>query len=408
MNIIERPRPVRRALSIAIAGLLLCTMAGEAMAQAAERAAERRAKAAQQREQGAAGVEQTSDALYPDAKRKEPDAKPSSKMRDKLSKLFDAFNAHDNAKVVALADEILANPAGNAYDHAVAARLAGASQLNVDNDKAKAYFQRAIDFDGLSNKEQFESMRLVAQISLNEQDYAGALAAIEPFLEQSGSKNGDDLVIKGNALYRLNRYPEAIATLQAAVDSSQEPKPQWLELLMGAYFDSNQPEEAARIAESLIAKHPDDKALQLNLASSYIEAGQDAKATVLLEKLRTSGALDKPEDYRNLYAMYLNHNKNKEGIAVIQEGLQKGVLKEDFDTLNALAQAYYFSGQAEQAVATYRKAAPLAPNGETYLNLARVLLNEGRSAEARQAAQQALDKGVRKPADAKTIIDAAK
>ncbi|MFO1473021.1 MAG: hypothetical protein U1F20_00130 [Lysobacterales bacterium] len=45
----------------------------------------------------------------------------------------------------------------------------------------------------------------------------------------------------------------------------------------------------------------------------------------MLEKLRASGKLDQPEDYRNLYAMYLNHDKNKEGIAVIQEGLQKGV-----------------------------------------------------------------------------------
>ena len=146
----------------------------------------------------------------------------------------------------------------------------------------------------------------------------------------------------------------------------------------------------------------------MNLAASYIQAGQEDKATALLEKLRASGGLSQPEDYRNLYAMYLNHDKNKEGIAVIQEGLQKGVLKEDFDTMNSLAQAYWFSGQSDQAIAAYRKAAPLAPNGETYLNLARALLNEGHMADAGQAAQQALDKGVRNPADAKKILSAAK
>ena len=139
-----------------------------------------------------------------------------------------------------------------------------------------------------------------------------------------------------------------------------------------------------------------------------MQAGQDDKATALLEKMRASGALDKAEDYRNLYAMYLNHDKNKEGIAVIEEGLRKGVLKEDYDVLNALAQAYWFSGQSEQAIATYRKAAPLAPNGEAYLNLAKALLNEGRVAEAKQAAQQALDKGVRNPGDAKKILGAGK
>jgi tetratricopeptide (TPR) repeat protein len=389
----------RHILSVAVATLLLCTVTGEAMAQAAERAAERRAKAAQQREQGTKQPA-TAVAQYPNATRKEPDAQPSAKLRDTLAKLFDAFNAKDAATTVKIADEVIANPAGNAYDHAIAARLAGASLLNVDNDKAKGYLQRAIDFNGLNNNEQFESMHLIAQIELNEQNYDGALAAIDRFLQESNSQDGADLAIKGNALYRLKRYPEAIAVMKAAVASSQEPNAEWLELLMGAYFDSNQPQEAARIAEGLIAQHPDDKTLQLNLASSYMQAGQDEKATALLEKLRASGTLDKPEDYRNLYAMYLNHNKNKEGIAVIQEGLQKGALKEDYDTLNALAQAYWFAGQSDQAIAAYRKAAPMAPNGEAYLNLARALLNEGHVAEAKQAAQQALDKGVRNPGDA--------
>jgi len=403
----ERNLSARHVLSVAVATLLLCTVTGEAMAQAAERAAERRAKAAQEREQGT--KQQTpAVAQYPNATRKEPDAQPSAKLRDSLAKLFDAFNAKDAATTVKLADEVIANPAGNAYDHAIAARLAGASLLNVDNDKAKGYLQRAVDFNGLNNNEQFESMHLIAQIELNEQNYDGALAAIDRFLQESNSHDGEDLAIKGNALYRLKRYPEAIAVMKAAVGSSQEPKAEWLELLMGAYFDSNQPQEAARIAEGLIAQHPDDKALQLNLASSYMQAGQDEKATALLEKLRASGTLDKPEDYRNLYAMYLNHNKNKEGIAVIQEGLQKGALKEDYDTLNALAQAYWFAGQSDQAIAAYRKAAPIAPNGEAYLNLARALLNEGHVAEAKQAAQQALDKGVRNPGDAKKILGAGK
>jgi tetratricopeptide (TPR) repeat protein len=124
----------------------------------------------------------------------------------------------------------------------------------------------------------------------------------------------------------------------------------------------------------------------------------------LLEKLRASGGLTTEADYRNLYAMYINNNKNKEGIAVIQEGLKKGVLHEDFQTLNALAEAYYFSGQTQPAIDAYRKAAPLAPDGETYLNLARALLNEGRAAEAKQAAKQALDKGGINAADAKKIL----
>ncbi|MBR7514025.1 hypothetical protein KC219_28090, partial [Mycobacterium tuberculosis] len=42
-----------------------------------------------------------------------------------------------------------------------------------------------------------------------------------------------------------------------------------------------------------------------------------------------------------------------------------------------------------QAIDAWQKAAPLSKDGETYLNLARVLHAEGRVPEAKQAAQQA-------------------
>ncbi len=345
---------------------------------------------------------------FPQATRKAPEQTVSSSLRPSIEKLFKAYEQKDAAKVVPLADEVIANQKANAYERALAARIAAVTLLNTDNDKAKAYLEQAVAFDGLSNNEHYESMNLLAQMDLVDKQYDKSLAMIDRYLTETRTQDGDSLVIKGNDLYRLKRYPEAIATLKAAVDGTPQPKPEWLNLLMASYFDAGQPQEATKVAEALIASNPDDKALQLNLASSYMEAGQEDKATALLEKLRASGKLDQPEDYHNLYAMYLNHDKNKEGIAVIQEGLQKGVLKEDFDTMNSLAQAYWFSDQPEQAIAAYRKAAPLAPNGETYLNLARALLNGGHMAEAKQAAQQALDKGVRNPADAKKILSAAK
>lgn len=364
--------------------------------------------ATQARDRKDNGSEQAAEQKYPQATRKAPEQKVSSDLQSKIEKLFKAYQNKDAATVVQLADEVISNQKGSAYEHALAARIAGVTLLNADNDKAKAYLEQAIAFDGLSNNEHYESINLLAQMDLVDQQYDKSLAMIDRFLTETKTQDPDSLVIKGNDLYRLKRYPEAIAALKTAMDASQEPKPEWLNLLMAAYFDAGQPQEATKIAEGLIAKHPDDKALQLNLAASYMQAGQEDKATALLEKLRASGGLSQPEDYRNLYAMYLNHDKNKEGIAVIQEGLQKGALKEDYDTLNALAQAYWFSGQSDQAIANFRKAAPLAPNGEAYLNLARALLNEGQMAEAKQAAQQALDKGVHNPGDAKKIIAAAK
>ena len=401
-----RPFP---SLALAIAVALAAGIAAPAFAQsAAERAEQRRAKHAQKQQadqEQAQEQAQPADARYPQAAREEPETTASAKLSPRLQKMFDAYDEDDGATVVQIADEILANPDANAYEHAIAARIAGAALLNVDNARALGYIDQAVQFDGLNNNDHYESMFIAAQLQLQADDYAASLATIDKFLSETKSQEPEHLVVKGNALYRLKRYPEAAAVLEQAIKASPSPDPTWQQLLMGAYAESGQADQAAKLAEQIGGANPGDTNAQLNLAATYMQAGDDAKASAILEQLRSSGKLTSDTDYRNLYAIYLNaQGKEKQAVAVINEGLEKGILKPDHGTYNALAQAYWFAGDTGPAIEAYQKAAPLSKDGETYLNLARALNNEGRSAEARKAAEQALAKGVAKPEDARRII----
>ena len=412
------PQPQTRQLVLALlSALSLCGVAN-AGPQAPRSIEERRAQEQRgtqppvdsrnldKREKAPEQAEQAEVApRYPQADRVEPEGKATSKHVPKLQQQFDAFNAKATATVLMLADELIADPETNPYEKSVSARLAGASQLNVDNAKAMAYLQKAIEFNGLNNNEHFEAMFLIAQLQMQEKQYAQSLATVDQFLAQTKSQTPDALALKGNALYRLKRYPEAVETLKQALAAAPKPRADWTQLLMGAYAEMGKPEEASKLAEQLGAGNPDDKQAQLNLAATYMQSGQDDKAAAILEKLRSSGQLTEEQDYRNLFAMYSNAGgKDKEVIAVINEGMAKGVLKPDHQVYTALAQAYWFSDQVGPAIEAFKKAAPIAPNGEAYLNLARALSNEGRTAEAREAAKQALAKGVKKPEDANRII----
>ena len=63
------------------------------------------------------------------------------------------------------------------------------------------------------------------------------------------------------------------------------PKSEWIQLLMAAYSESDQPAEASRLAERIAANAPSDKRAQLNLAATYIQTGQDDKALAVYEQL---------------------------------------------------------------------------------------------------------------------------
>ena len=366
------------------------------------------------------GEQKKEEVLYPDATRQEPEAKGSPKVQTKLNKLIEAYNKaldqEDEAKATAgyttartLADEIIANGSANAYDKALAAQIASQAALNTDDEAAaEGYLKQAVDANALGNNQHFQLMLQLAQLQLQKDDYTNGFATLDKYLAESKSKRPADFAFKGQYLYQADRFAECIPPLKQAIETSTNPEDKvdnWTQILMVCYQEAGQLAEAVKVAEQLAAKSPNDKRAQMNLASIYLNSEQEAKAAAVLEKLRAAGLMTEEKDYRQLYLTYANmEGKEKDVIAVVNEGLQKGIVKPDYQTYLALAQAYYYSEQIPQAIEAWQKAAPLSKDGETYLNLARVLWQEDRIPEAKVAARAALDKGLKKPDDAKKII----
>jgi uncharacterized protein HemY len=347
------------------------------------------------------------ETLFPEATREEPTTKASSKLNSKLQKLFAAYNKDDYEQTRTLADEILATDTANEYDKSVAAQLGSQAAYNLDDSAgAKQYLQQALQFNGLDNNGHYQAMLMLAQLQLQDEQYPEGLANLDKYFAEAKSQKPEELIIKGQALYQMERYADAIPVLKQAIAAAAEPKDNWNQLLMASYAEAGQIGEAVKEAEALAARNPADKKAQLNLASMYMQADDMVKAAAVMDKLRASGQLTEEREYKQLYSIYANtENKEKDVIAVINEGMEKGILKPDYSAYLALAQSYYYSDDVGNAIGAWQKAAPLSKDGETYLNLARVLHAEGRIPEAKQAAQQALAKGLKRPDDAKKIIN---
>ncbi len=343
---------------------------------------------------------------YPDATREEPKAKGSPKLQSKLQKLIETYNKDDFANARAQADEVLANEAATAYDKSIAAQLASQAAYNLDDTPATmAYLKQALELNGLDNNSHYQLLYMLGGMQLQEDQYAEGLATLDRYFAETKSVKPEELALKGQGLYQAERYAEAIPVLKQAIETAPEPKDNWQQLLMASYAEVGQSGEATQMAEKIAAKSPNDKKAQMNLANVYLQADKYDQAAAILEKLRNSGQMTEDKDYRQLYATYANMDgKEKEVIAVINDGMQKGVLKPDQQTYLALAQSYYYSEQIGPAIEAWQKAAPLSKDGETYLNLAKVLWQEDRIPEAKQAAKAALDKGIKKPEEAKKII----
>lgn len=394
-------------LAAAVAAVIALGALGQANAQAgAERAAQRRAERDARKQKSDKQDTKKAEEQYPGATRESPDAKASAKAGPKLQKMIKFYDDGKAAEARALAEEIVGNESFNAYDRSFAAQLAGQIAYEADDaNTAMDYWNKALQLNGLDNNSHYNLMFNLAQVQLQQEKYNESLATLERLQKETNSQKPEHLAIRGNVLYSLERYPEAAAVLKQAIDASPEPRNDWQQMLMAAYAESGQSGQAVQIAEQVAAKSPNDKRAQMNLASVYLQSDMYDKAAATLEKLRAAGKLEDDREYRQLYVTYLNMDgKEKQAIEVINEGMQKGLIKPDHATWLALAQAYYFSEQPAPAIDAYRKAAPLDDDGETYLNLARLLWQEERIPEAKEAARQAIAKGLKKPEEARKII----
>jgi predicted negative regulator of RcsB-dependent stress response len=311
---------------------------------------------------------------FPAATRESPHQQATKNGGKVLHEIVEAYQAKNYPEAMAKADALLGTT-DNAYERSFASQVAAnAAAESGDDAKAVAYFKQAVDANGLDNNDHYVAMYNLAVTQYKGKQFADALKTVERLTSETKSDAPEYVALKGTLLASLDR-----------------------------------PAEAAALYEQLYRRDPADKKSMMNAVALYQQSGNAAKAESLLGGAKSTGQLTTPDEYRALYVGYINAGKLKDAIAAIDEGLAKGVVKPSPDLVKVyavIAQTAYGNDDAKLAIDMYGRAAAISSDGEQGLNLAKVLLNEGRIAEAKKAAQQALDKGLKSPADAKRILAA--
>lgn len=316
---------------------------------------------------------ETKPPQYPNATRQVPEGKVSPKLVKQLQALQQSYEKGDWIDVMAKADALVTNPAAENYEKSYSYSMAGNAAANADDmARAAGYFSKAIEANGLDNDGHYSTMYNLAVIQYNEEKYADALATIDRFLDETKAE-----------------------------------KPEYLSLKAGALGELNRPNEAATIYAQLVAKNPDDKRVLMNAVAALQNAEKFPAATKLLEDAYARGMLSEARELRALYVSYINVNRFEDAQRVIEAGVEKGTLvpgNELAKDYQVLAQNAYLDDKIPLAIELYKRAASMASDGEASLNLAKVLDYAGKKAEAKTAAKQALEKGVKKPEDANRIL----
>ena len=182
----------RSVLAAAIGAVLVFGAVSQVNAQSAQQRAEERRARQSEGKQASKPAEE-----YPEATRK-AEAKASSKGGQKLQKMIGLYDDDKGAEARAAADEIIANEAFNAYDRTFAAQMGAQIAYDADDtNAAKNYLRKAIELNGLDNNGHYGAMYMLAQLQLQDEQYAESLKTLDTFFAETKSTKPEQLVVKG-------------------------------------------------------------------------------------------------------------------------------------------------------------------------------------------------------------------
>jgi tetratricopeptide (TPR) repeat protein len=352
------------------------------------------------------GDQQKAAPQYPNATRKEPKLDLTDKKeQEALNKGLDAAQANNKDQATQLLQPLIDN-AKSKYVQAMALQgLARVHALNNDVPGAIDLLKRSLDNGVLPNDAYFQLEYELATFYVLNQQYQQAIDTVEKWRAEGKKETPESYALEGEAYYRMQKYPEAIAAIKKAQSMTDKPDPRWNQLLMLAYNDSGQKDKAAEIAKQQVAASPTDPTSFHNALSLDIQMNKYDDALKLMEDGQAKGLLTTESDYVTLAKLYLNKAQDQntqdpgpltdKAVQTLQDGMTKGVVKPSAENYMLMGDAHMIGGDGSAAAAAYEKAIPLASDGEPSYKAGAALVAQNEFSKAKSLLQQAISKGVK-------------
>jgi hypothetical protein len=179
---------------------------------------------------------------FPNATRKEPATKDlqlsDNKISKTIQKAFDDLNAGEFEKAQKALEPLLSNKKLNKYGEALVYQ--GLSQVAYENDdvaQSIQYNEKAVALNSLPNDAHFSAIYQLAQLNLMEENYDATLKWMDEWVKLAGKETAEALSIKANALYRLERFEDAAATMKRAIAASDKPQDSWKQIYVASLYE---------------------------------------------------------------------------------------------------------------------------------------------------------------------------
>jgi tetratricopeptide (TPR) repeat protein len=261
-----------------------------------------------------------------------------------------------------------------------------------DFEKALDYLERCVAENALQPEDQLRSLYLVGQLQTMLERYDDAIVTLESWISQVETPAPGSYYTLAVTYYQAERPDDALAAAKKAVELSDDPREPWYRLLLSLYLERSEYEEALTILDNMILNFP-NKAYWSQMAAIYAQLDDMSKSLAVQQLAKGEGFITESKDLTRVAQMFMVEGLPHRGAAVMRQGLEDGSIEKSEQAYQTLSDTLLQSREWEQALDPLGKAAELHKDGSLYVRLAQVNLQLGRWGDARSSLNLAFEKG---------------
>lgn len=327
----------------------------------------------------------------PDYKRG-PTNIPGQKVGKKVGKALEAYN---NDLVDEALDILYEIDTSDTFDRAFTDRFIG-NLLATQNGKAKKsieFLQRAVAPSELNDSEQVGTIKLIADLSLQEEQYDSAIKYYQQWMTVTCKEDFDVYFRMANAYYQTQRYAEIIMPINKAIALADKPNKTAYALKMTSYYNRKMYKETIEVQEETVRIFPDDKGQWTQLGFFYMLVEDHKKALSTFEMAYNQGFLTKAAEIKALSQLYSMNDIPVKAAQILERYIKSGLVDKDERMLTSVASSYQQAKEFKEAADFYGQSALLASEPDLYQKQGMVYYALERYSDAIVALQKALDGG---------------
>lgn len=224
----------------------------------------------------------------------------------------------------------------------------------------------AAELNVLNDKDQADMLKLVADLSIQEEKYENSVKWYKKWMEFTCKEDADIYTRMAKAYTEMKEFNKVLEVADKAIAAYEKPNKNPYALKINAYHEMKQYNGAVEVAEILVELFPEEKNWWSQLGFFYMLTEDYNKALSTFALAYSQGYLTKKSEYKALVQLYASSDVPFRAAELQIKYMKAGMLESKATDLAGLANTLQLAREYSEAAKYYGEAAVKGNDADYY------------------------------------------